>query len=113
MKKIKINVRTRHPRRDCSGDNITVPNQSISVRTLIDRVSQGLPINAKLRQHIPLPPDGMVADDFDTGTEEILDVTDAVAFADKIKSEQQYIAEQKQKAKDEAMAKVEPEEPTS
>lgn len=97
----------RYPRRVLSKKNYCVPDQSLSIRTLIDRVSKGLPVNAKLSKHIPLPQDGQDMNDFVTGTEEIVDVVDAVEHMDRIRSEMKYIQEQKQKQADEAIGKVE------
>ncbi len=99
----------RHPRRVMSKHSYTIPDASLSVRVLIDRTAKGLPVNAKLSKHIPLPPDGELMNDFDTGTEDICDVTDAVAYVDKIKAEQKYIAEQKQKAIEEQSGASAPE----
>ena len=93
----------RKPRRKLDTKSITIPDCSLSARVLIDRCAKGLPVNAKMSKHIPLPADGNIDDDWDTGTEEILDVTDAVAFHDKLIAEQKYIQEQKEKARQEAI----------
>lgn len=95
MKKTE-NTYRRYPRRDLSKVDICVPEQSLSIRTLINRVSKGQPINAKLNKHIPLPDDGHDINDYETGTEEIVDVTDAEAYASKIRAQQAYIAKQKE-----------------
>lgn len=97
----KKEVYKRHPRRQFTG-SLTVPDSSLDIRVLINRTAKGLPINAKVSKHIPLPPDGMVLEDFDSGMEEITDVTDMVEFADKLNAERKHIAEQRQKALEEA-----------
>ena len=102
----KEKVYRRYPRRVLSKVDYTVPDASLSVRVLIDRMSKGLPVNAKFSKHVPLPPDGDDLNDFEMGTEEITDVTEAVSFIDKIKAEQKYVQEQKQKAIDEASGKT-------
>ena len=94
----KKDTYVRKPRRKLDTKSITIPDCSLSARVLIDRCAKGLPVNAKMSKHIPLPNDGMVEDDWETGTEEILDVSDAVAFQDKIIAQQKYIQEQKQKS---------------
>lgn len=102
----KKDIFSRFPRRKISKETRTIPDASLSIRTLIDRTAKGLPVNAKLSRHIPLPQDGMILDDFETGTEEILDVTDAVEYVDTIRKQQQYIAEEKEKARQEMMGSV-------
>ena len=86
----------RKPRRTF-GASITEPNQCLNIRTIIDRLAQGKPVNTEMRQHVPLPPDGMIEDDFETGTEEITDITDAVALQDDINAR---IAEQNRQAEE-------------
>lgn len=92
----------RRPRRKLDSRSITIPDSSLSIRVLIDRTAKGLPVNARMSKHISLPPDGELLDDFTTGTEEILDVTDAMEHADKIKAEMKHIAEEKEKAMQQA-----------
>lgn len=94
---------SRRPRRKLDGRSITTPDCSLSIRVLIDRTAKGLPVNARLSKHIALPPDGELLDDFSTGTEEILDVTDAMEHADKIKAEMKHIADEKEKAMQQAI----------
>ena len=106
-------VYKRYPRRNLSGGSITTPDASLSVRYLIDRTAKGLPVNARLSKHIPLPPDGMLLDDFETGIEEILDVTDAQAFADKLQAQAKYIADEKEKARKQAIEATETAPPVS
>ena len=96
--KVKEKVYNRYPRRVLSSKDYALPDASLSVRVLIDRVSKGLPVNAKLSKHIPLPPDGDDMNDFEIGSEEVTDVTEAVGLIDKIKADQKYIEEQKRKA---------------
>lgn len=93
----------RRPRRKLDNHSYTIPDASLSVRTLIDRTSRGLPVNARLSKHVPLPQDGGILDDFTSGTEEILDVTDAVQHADKIRAEMKHVAEEREKARKEAI----------
>ena len=99
MKKTEKESYKRFPRRKLDKFSLTIPEASLSVRTLIDRTSKGLPVNARLSKHIPLPADGMIDDDWETGTEEILDVVDAEAHADKIRKELAYIENKKEEAR--------------
>lgn len=93
----------RHPRRVLDSKDYCTPECSLSIRTLINRSAQGLPINAKISQHVPLPPDGEDLNDFETGTEEILDVTDAVEHIEKLNADIKHIREQQRKAQEEAL----------
>ena len=104
----KKDIFSRFPKRKCCGTSITIPDASLSARVLIDRVSEGKPINARMAKHIPLPPDGMIEDDFETGMEDISDVTDAVIYADKIRAEQMHIAKEKEKAIQEQLGATPP-----
>lgn len=99
MKKVETEIYKRFPRRKLDKHSITLPEASLSVRTLIDRTAEGKPVNARLSKHIPLPDDGIVLDDFETGTEEITDIVDAVEFSDKIRNELSYIEKQKEEAR--------------
>ena len=97
-------------RRKCNKVNLCKPNQSTSLRAILDRVSMGLPINAKMAKHTPLPPDGDDMDDFDTGTEEYIDLVDVQQLDERIK-EQHFKAEEAQrnardKAKEEELNKL-------
>lgn len=105
MEKIE---KTRRPRRKLDTRSMTIPEASLSIRVLIDRTSKGLPVNARLSKHIPLPADGELMDDYETGTEEILDVTDAVEYADKIRANMQHIADEKEKARKAALEATDP-----
>ena len=107
----KNDIFSRFPKRKCNGPSLTIPDASLSVRVLMDRVAEGKPINSKISRHVPLPPDGPVDDDFETGTEEILDVTDAVQHAEKIRAEMKYVAEEKEKALKESLGKTDPTPP--
>lgn len=98
MKNIEKETYKRYPRRKLDPRGITIPESSLNIRVLIDRTAKGLPVNARLSKHVPLPDDGMIDDDFETGTEEILDVTDAVEHADKIRKELEYVAKKKEEA---------------
>ena len=65
-------------RRDCHKAYPDVnPDAYVSHRTLLDRIARGQSIVNPPREHSVLPPDGDNLDDFETGTEEILDVVDA------------------------------------
>ena len=103
----KKSIYKRFPRRNFSGHGIAVPDLSLSPRVLLDRISKGLPVNARLSKHIPLPPDGDDINDFTTGIEEITDVTEAVTVIDKIREQQKYIEDEKKKAQEEALGKTE------
>lgn len=86
---------------------------AVSLRSILDRVGKGLPCNAKIAQHTPLPPDGDNMEDFDTGTEEYLDLVDVQHLSEKVTKhyeeqvEKQKEAHQKAKQKefDEAVAR--------
>lgn len=91
MKKNEI-----HYRRPCNNQRLFKPNQTTSLRAILNRAMSGLPINAKIARHEPLPPDGDDMEDFSTGTEEILDLVDAQEVSDTIA--QRYAdAEKKQR----------------
>lgn len=75
----------RKPRRTFK-KSIAEPNQSIQLRTIIDRLANGLPVQTKMREHIPLPPDGELLDDFDSGTEEFTDITDVIAMQEELQA---------------------------
>lgn len=95
MKKTKAKTAPKpRVKRPCNSVNLCKPNQSTSLRTILDRVNAGLPINCRVAQHTPLPPDGEDLDDFERGTEEILDLVDAQKTSEKV---QQWYDEQKQK----------------
>lgn len=97
--------------RDChTQKSLHVPQRTISLRTILDRASAGLPINAKVSQHIPLPDDGENLDDFATGTEEYIDLVDVQNLDERIKAEKAKQAakqaEAKKKAEEEALQKA-------
>lgn len=101
--------RTRY--RDChSQKSLHVPQRTTSLRTILDRASAGLPINAKVTQHVPLPDDGENLDDFDTGTEEYTDLVDVQELDERIKAhEASKVAKQrvaKKKAEEEAFQRA-------
>lgn len=75
----------RKPRRTFK-QSISEPNQSIQLRTIIDRLANGLPVQTKMREHVPLPPDGELLDDFESGTEEFTDITDVVAMQEELQA---------------------------
>lgn len=75
----------RKPRRTFNR-SIAEPNQSIQLRTIIDRLANGLPVQTKMREHVPLPPDGELLDDFESGTEEFTDITDVVALQEELQA---------------------------
>ena len=101
-------------RRDCNSVNLCKPQQATSLRAILDRVSQGLPINAKIAKHTPLPPDGDNPDDFDTGTEEYIDLVDVQHLNERIQKQkadaEKAQAEAREKAKKEAFNKAVQEE---
>ncbi len=97
--------------RDChSQKSLHVPQRTTSLRTILDRASAGLPINAKISQHVPLPDDGENLDDFETGTEEYIDLVDVQELDERIKAEEAKKkakqAEAKKKVEEEAFAKA-------
>ena len=104
----KKEIYKRRPRRVLDKTNITIPEASLSIRTLIDRTSKGVPVNARLSKHVPLPADGEILDDWDTGTEEIIDVVDAVEHADKIKRDLAYVVKKKEEERQKALGAEEP-----
>ena len=83
---------------------IVVPDQCVNIRAVLDRISQGNPINVQLRQHTPLPPDGLDMNDFDTGTEEILDLVDAQEVSERVEKAQLEQAKAAKKKRDEQNA---------
>lgn len=97
--------------RDChTQKSLHVPQRTTSLRTILDRASAGLPINAKISQHVPLPDDGENLDDFETGTEEYIDLVDVQELDERIKAEEAKKkakqAEAKKKAEEEALQKA-------
>ncbi len=84
--------------RDCHSQKpLHIPNRTTSLRKVLDRASQGLPINTQMAQHEPLPPDGMDLEDFDTGTEEYLDLVDVQHLDERVKAHQEEAEEEKRK----------------
>lgn len=81
-------------------------------RRFIDAITTGESISSSMKEHTPLPPDGEAFDDWDTGTEEMLDLVDAAEMAEtaqkKVAEYQKAVAEQqaaaKKKAFEEAVA---------
>lgn len=101
MKKNEI-----HYRRPCNNQRLFKPNQTVSLRAILNRAMSGLPINAKIARHEPLPPDGDNMEDFTTGTEQILDLVDAQEISETIA--QRYAdAEKKQREAQEKRRKEE------
>lgn len=92
-------------RRSCIA-SITKPFMTTSLRSIIDRTSQGLPINSRIAKHEPLPPDGEDLDDFETGTEEYLDHVDVQHLAEDIEKAKQKIDEECKQKVDEARKKA-------
>ena len=97
--------------RDChSQKSLHVPHRTTSLRTILDRASAGLPINAKVSQHVPLPDDGADLEDFETGTEEYIDLVDVQNLDERIKAEKaKQVAKQaeaKKKAEEDALQKA-------
>lgn len=74
------------------------PNACTSLRVLLDRAVKGLPVNARISEHVPLPPDGDDLEDYDKGTEEILDLVDAQAVSERY---ERYQAELEKKQAEE------------
>lgn len=92
-------------RRSCTA-SITKPFMTTSLRSILDRTSQGLPINSRIAKHEPLPPDGENLDDFETGTEEYLDHVDVQHLAEDIEKAKQKIDEERKQKVDEARKKA-------
>lgn len=89
--------------RDCHSQKpLHIPNCTTSLRSILDRTSQGLPVNTRVAKHTPLPPDGENLEDFETGTAEYLDLVDVQKLDEK---QREYYAEQKRKQKEEAERK--------
>lgn len=86
-------------RRNITTASLTTPEQSIDIQTLINRSVKGLPINTKLRQHQPFPPDGEDPEDFETGTEEYLDLNDVQRLSERIEDAQNKLKEQQTEKK--------------
>ncbi len=93
-------------RRDCSKGDLCKPNQTTSLRTILDRVSQGLPINAKIAKHTPLPPDGDNMEDFDTGTEEYIDLVDVQKLDERIKAQKEEAFRKQNEEREKAKKKA-------
>lgn len=93
-------------RRPCNKVNLCKPQQSTSLRAILDRVSQGLPINAKIAKHTPLPPDGDDLEDFDTGTDEYLDLVDIQHLNERIEKSKEDHEKAQQKAREDAKKKA-------
>ena len=97
-------------RRTIKGNSITVPEMSISLRTIMDKACHGEPINTALRQHKPLPPDNASEEDFETGTREIIDLNDIHQLQQeieaKVEEQKKKQDEVQQKKKDEAFARA-------
>ena len=74
------------------------PNACTSLRVLLDRAVKGLPVNARMSEHVPLPPDGDDLEDYDKGTDEILDLVDAQVVSERY---EQYKAELEKKQEEE------------
>lgn len=96
---------TQRKRRDChSQQSLHVPNACTPLRVILDRAVKGLPVNARVSEHVPLPPDGMDMDDFERGTDEILDLVDAQNVSERVEA---YNEEQKKKQEEEKKRKEE------
>lgn len=67
------------------GDTSLVISPREDLRSMLDRMIDGKPVNTSVTKHEPLPPDSEIDDDnFDTGTREILDLVDAQVLSDDI-----------------------------
>lgn len=83
-------------RRDCHKAYPEVnPDAYVSHRTLLDRIARGQSIVNPPREHSILPFDGDNLDDFETGTEEILDIVDA----QRIQEETERVIEEAKEAR--------------
>ena len=92
--------------RDCHSQKpLHIPNRTTSLRKILDRASQGLPINTQMAQHEPLPPDGMDLEDFDSGTEEYLDLVDVQHLDERVKAHHEKAEEEKRKKVEEKKRK--------
>lgn len=91
-------------RRNCTSDVPLVnADMHTNMRQLLNRIARGESVDKMPKEHVPLPPDGEIEDDFDTGTEEILDIVDAMAIKDAVDSKiDEYKAQQAEKAKQQA-----------
>lgn len=103
--KIKVTP-FKHSRRDCHSQTaMHVPDMTVSLRTILDRANAGLPMNARVAKHEPLPPDGDNMDDFDKGTEEILDLVDAQRVSERVKKHYDDLEKERQKKVEEEKQK--------
>ena len=105
---LKKETTIRKPRvhRDCHSQKpLHIPNATTSLRTILDRTGAGLPVNARVAKHFPLPPDGDDMNDFEKGTEEYLDLVDVQQLDERIKAEQQKKYEEQQKKREEEKQK--------
>lgn len=106
---VKKEKTIRKPRvhRDCHSQKpLHVPNATTSLRTILDRTGSGLPVNARVAKHVPLPPDGEDMNDFEKGTEEYLDLVDVQQLDERIKAEQQKKYDEQQKKREEEKQKA-------
>lgn len=100
-------IKKRAPRRSFAQVcDLCTPDQGISLRRILDRLSQGLPCNATMKKHEPLPPDGEDLEDFDTGTEEYVDINDALPVLEKIEQAEAEVKEAQKKAAEDAQQKA-------
>ena len=78
-------LKRRYTVRDCSKQHYTsAPDAHRSMRSILDRIARGQNINEMPKEHHVLPPDGEDVNDFETGTEEVLDIVDAQRIADRV-----------------------------
>lgn len=86
MKKEEIEKRrkARLKVRDCGQQvSLIMPDGYKHPREIIDSMRRGTATTGTLHEHKPLPPDGENDDDFDTGTEEYLDIVDGMEAAER------------------------------
>lgn len=91
----KKQLEKRHYRRSWT-DDITIPEQTVSLREVLNRTANGQPLNVKIRQHRPLPAVNPSEDDYTTDTEEITDLTDAMSVAQRVTDKMDEMRSKKQ-----------------
>lgn len=92
-------LKRRSHLRDCSKQHYTIaPDAHRSMRSILDRIARGQNISEMPREHHVLPPDGEDLEDFDTGTDEIIDIADAQRIAEEVESKMEKFRKDKEDA---------------
>ena len=100
---------TQHFRRRCNPERFTEDLVSVeprkNLRQILDSMLKGNGMDTTIRKHEPLLPDGENPDDFESGTQEILDLVDQQHLEEQIQEFLDSSAKQ-QKAQTEAQQKA-------